>query len=670
MQLCDWLQPAFAAVARRSAFPSTQDEVDAVNQRSGRLSGWRLGRCPGGFAIGAVVVAALALSACRGGGKSAARAGDWPGYNRSPDGGRFAALDQINTGNVSRLKPVCKVKLGEEGPFQAGPIVIGDTMFITTAHTTTALNAATCAVHWRHIDSTGQQDPISVNRGAAYMDGRIFRGMPGARLAALDAASGRVIWDEKVGNLSVGEFMSSAPIAWHGTVFVGLAGGDWGIRGRVMAYDAATGRELWRFYTIPIGAERGAETWHIPATAVHGGGGTWTSYTLDTLANELFVPVGNPAPDFLPSHRPGDNLFTNSIVVLDTKSGALKWWFQATPVDGYDYDIGAPPMLYDAANGEKRVAIGSKDGFVYGLNRRTHGVVFKTPITTILDPGKPPTTSGTRACPGPLGGVEWNNPAFDPLAHRIYVGSVDWCATFTAGEAKYAPGDLYMGTANQGDSGEAATGWVTALDAATGKVLWKFHTPKPVVAGITPTSGGVIFTGDLGGNFYALDKSNGDVLLNTNTGGAIAGGVVTYMVGGRQYVATTSGNVSRSTFQTTGSPTIVVMAVDGSPLQMVALPQVSAHGLAVGASAGADSGTAHGTQIFAQFCASCHGSAGEGGAGGPNLTISPLKDLASIVAFVKNPKSPMPKLYPDPLNETDVTAVSEYVRKLQSAPEQ
>jgi alcohol dehydrogenase (cytochrome c) len=620
-------------------------------------------------AVGVSLAAAGAVAAaCDRGEKTAGSARGsadvgWLGYNNSPDGQRYANLDQIAAGNVARLKPVCELRLGEEGPFQTGPVVIGDRMYLTTAHTTVAMNAATCAVQWRHVDSTGQQDPISVNRGAAYQDGRLFRGMPGARLAALDAATGKVLWEVKVGNLDVGEFVSSAPIAWRGTVFVGLAGGDWGIRGRVMGYDAATGKEKWRFYTIPMGSERGAETWHIPATAERGGGGMWTAYTLDTLAGELFVPVGNPAPDFAPNARPGDNLYTNSVIVLDAASGALKWWFQATSNDGFDYDMSAPPMLYSTTDGTPRVAVAGKDGHLFGIDRRTHRVVFETPVTTILNADKQPTPEGVRACPGPLGGVEWNGPALDPASHTIYVGTVDWCATFHSGEGEqlaYEPGDLYMGTAHAPDSSEHATGWVIALDGTTGTVKWRFHSPTPIVAGVTPTAGGVVFTGDLDGNFYALDKGTGKVLFTTNTGGAIAGGVVTYSVNGKQYVATTAGNVSRSTFKTAGSPRVIVMALDVPAWgpQMVALPAVTARGMLAGQAG-------NGQAQYEQFCAGCHGTRGEGGANGPSLVSATRTDLAAIVAFVKNPKPPMPDLHPSPLNDEAVDAVSKYVRDLQ-----
>jgi len=614
-------------------------------------------------------VALLALAACSLGGdrSSTARPGDdWPEYAGTLDGHRYSRLDQINRTNVAQLRPVCELRLGEEGPFQTGPVVIGDTMFLTTAHTTAAMNATTCRVLWRHIDSTGQQDPISVNRGAAYLDGRLIRGMPGARLVALEASSGKVLWQEKVGNLEVGEFVSSAPIAWRGAVFVGLAGGDWGIRGRVMGYDAATGKEKWRFYTIPVGAERGAETWHIPETAERGGGGMWTSYTLDTLAGELFVPVGNPAPDFHPGARPGDNLFTNSVVVLDAATGALRWWFQSAPNDGFDYDMSAAPLLYTLGDRRRRVAIAGKDGHLFGVDRETHRTLFETPVTTILNADKRPTTEGVRACPGPLGGVEWNGPAFDPVAGTIYVGTVDWCATFYVGETKedlaYTPGDLYMGTRHVGDSTEAATGWVVAVDAASGAVRWRFHAPAPIVAGVTPTAGGLLLTGDIDGDFYALDKDSGKVLFTANMGGAMAGGVVTYAVNGKQYVATTAGNVSRSTFKTAGSPRLVVMALDvpawGS--QSVALAEVNARGMLAGQSGS-------GQALYEQFCAGCHGTRGEGGGNGPSLIKSARTDLASIVAFVQNPRPPMPDLHPSPLNDQAVDAVSKYVRTLQGA---
>jgi alcohol dehydrogenase (cytochrome c) len=404
-----------------------------------------------------------------------------------------------------------------------------------------------------------------VNRGVAYLDGRLFRGTPDGRLLALDAMTGAVVWEDSVGDSGVGEFISSAPIAWNGMVYVGLAGSDWGIRGRMMAFDAATGKERWHFYTIPMGSEPGAETWKIPETARHGGGAQWTSYALDTTSHELFVPVANPSPDFAPQSRPGDNLYTNSMIVLDAGTGQLRWHYQLTPADGFDYDLGAAPMLYDT-DGGARVALGSKDGHVYAIDRASRELVFKTPVTTIINADSAPTVTGILACPGSLGGVEWNGPAYHPKLKTIYVGAVDWCATFvtTTSTPTFKPGEGHVGTSYAPPAGATATGWLTAIDAQSGAKKWQFHAPQPIVAGVTPTAGGVVFTGDLAGTFYAFDAASGKVLLRHETAGAIAGGIVTYMVGGRQYVALTSGNISRTTFQTGGSPTLIIMAL-GAP---------------------------------------------------------------------------------------------------------
>ena len=515
----------------------------------------------------------------------------WPSYNGTLDGRRFAAPAQLTPQNVAGLKPVCRVRLGEEGTFQSGPLVVGDTLFVTTAHTTGAGNAATGARAWRQTHAPHAPDVYPVNRGVAYLAGRLFRGTPDGRLLALDARTGRMVWDVQVGDPSKGEFTSSAPVAWNGLVFIGLAGGDWGIRGRVMGFDAATGRERWRFYTVPMGKEPGAESWHLPATAARGGGATWTSYTLDTAAAELFVPVANPAPDFSPQARPGDNLYTNAVVVLDANSGALEWYYQLTPNDGLDYDLGAAPMLYDVASSgggaSRRVALGSKDGHVYAVDRATHRAVFTTPVTTISPPPTPPTRRGVHACPGPLGGVEWNGPAYDTRTRLIYAGAVDWCGTYTTATkealAAHKPGMPYYGGSYAPAPGDTASGWLTALDAETGQVRWRFHAPQPIVAGVTPTAGGLVFTGDLAGTFYAFDAASGKVLFAYSTHGAIAGGVVTYARSGKQYVAITSGNVSRTTFRTAGSPTLLVFGLNApAEPQTTTLPAYSATGPAPG----------------------------------------------------------------------------------------
>src|SRR6267154_3760560 len=271
---------------------------------------------------------------------------EWPVYNKTYDGQRFSTLAQINRGNLSSLKPVCAAELGDAGAFQAGPVVIGDTMYVTTANSTVAIDAVSCEVRWQNIYPGEEPAVFAVNRGVAYADGRLFRGTADGRLLCIDAATGRTVWTIKAADPSIGEFFSAAPITWKGLLYIGIAGSDWAVRGRMMAFDAATGGEKWRFYTIPEGVEAGAETWHRAEGVKIGGGGSWSSYTLDPRTGELFIPVGNPAPDLRSDLRVGANLYTNSLLVLDALDGKLRWYFQMTPNDGLDLDLGAAPALY------------------------------------------------------------------------------------------------------------------------------------------------------------------------------------------------------------------------------------------------------------------------------------------------------------------------------------
>ncbi len=487
---------------------------------------------------------------------------DWATYNKDFLGQRFSALKQINTQNVGSLKEVCRIKLAELTSFHNGPVLIDGIMYVTTARDTVALDPRNCGVIWK---STWEPEDVmnpTTNRGVAYLDGRLFRGTNDGRVIALDVKTGTQLWKTVAADPKMGFYMSSAPIAWNGLVFMGTAGSDAGIRGRMMAYDAATGREVWRFNTIPMPGETGHDSWKSGISAETGGGGTWTSYALDVKTGELMVPVANPAPDFNVAYRPGDNLFTNSVVVLDAKTGKLKWWYQVTPNDGHDYDLGAAPVLYRDTRGNDVVALASKDGHVYVVDRKTKKLRFKTPVTTV-NYAAMPTPEGVYACPGMLGGVQWNGPAFDQENRSLYVGAVDWCSEIKSGEVKYVPGQAFF-AGSRTQMGKP-NGWVTALDSDTGKVKWKYEAGSPVVAGVTSTAGGLVFTGDLAGNFLALESATGKPLYKMATGGAIAGGVITYSIEGKQYVATTSGNVSRST-QTfyplsLGAPSIIILAV-------------------------------------------------------------------------------------------------------------
>jgi alcohol dehydrogenase (cytochrome c) len=487
---------------------------------------------------------------------------DWPNFNNDQSGQRFSLLKDINEKNVAELKEICRIELAEGGSLQSGPILVGGVIYVTTALETFALNPANCSKVWKNTRKPISNMPFSVNRGAAYSNGMIIRGTPDGHLIALDSKTGNVVWDNKVADTTYGEFTSMAPLAWQGVVYMGIAGSDWGARGRVMAYDAKTGRELWRFQTIPRGDAVGSESWKMKDSARIGGGGVWGAFSLDIRDNELFVSVGNPAQDFLPESRPGDNLFTNSMVVLDATSGKLKSWYQAAKNDPWDYDLSSAAVLYQSKKDYRdRAAIAGKDGYVHGLDRMTNKLVFKTAVTTQFKQDPKPTTQGSKHCPGNIGGVQWNGPAYDDKNHSLIVGSVDWCFVTTKAVPDYVRGQLRFGGKSAPAPGEKATGWITALDADDGKVKWKFHTEAPVVSGVTPTAGGVTFAGDTAGNFMAIESKSGNILLNKKMDGALGGGIITYAVKGKQYVAITTGNVSRFTFGGVGSPSLVVMGL-------------------------------------------------------------------------------------------------------------
>ncbi len=486
---------------------------------------------------------------------------DWTSYNNGYSGHRFSALSQITPANAHALHKVCSRELGELGPFQASPVVVEGTLFVTTAHETVALNAATCAVVWLDKHKKEGPEPWNTNRGVAVAGDRVIRGHQDGHLVAYDRKTGKVLWDVAVTSGKSGEFLAAAPLVWNDTVFMGAAGSDWGIKGRMMAFDLATGKKKWTFTTIASGADPHANSWTVKS-AVTGGGGTWTTYTLDPETGELFVPVGNPAPDFASAYRPGSNLYTDSLVVLDAATGKLKWYYQTISHDYHDWDLASAPVLYTRADGTKVVSVASKDGYVYAIDRATHELAFKTPGERFVNYDAPLTIKGTRFCPGPLGGAEWNGSAFDENHRLLLTPMDDWCTTVKLGIARYSEGQFFMGGVYELDPRPKAGGTLSAIDAETGKVAWMYRSPSPMLAGVTPTAGGVTFTGDLDGNFLVFDTTSGKVLFkDKEPSGAVAGGVVSYAVEGKQYVGLTSGNVSRAFWGISGKPSIVVYAL-------------------------------------------------------------------------------------------------------------
>jgi alcohol dehydrogenase (cytochrome c) len=563
---------------------------------------------------------------------------DWEGYNKSLDGERYSPLDQINASNAAGLIELCRVPVARLGSLQAGLVVIDDALFVTTPTDTIALDPVTCRIKWRHTYRRSQAPGLSVNRGVAYLNGRVFRGTDDARLVALDAATGAERWTSIVGDAAIGEYVSAAPLAWNGLVIVGISGGEFGIRGRILAYDALTGREVWRFNTIPLGKEVGADTWGDAKWAPHGGGATWSTLTLDPITAELFAPIGNPVPDFAPGDRHGANLFTDSALVLDARTGGLRWWYQLQANDDHDHDLAAAPMLFRNSQHEDMMAAAGKDGLLHIVDRATHKARFRVPVTTVDPVRKSVTREGVRVCPGPAGGVLWNGPALDPKRMTIFVGADDLCTILkTSPGSTYVPRGLNFGGGVEPVK-ETPTGWLTAVDANTGAIRWKYHAETPVLGGVTPTAGGIVMTGDNAGNFLIFESDSGKLLRKAATGGALAGGVVTYAREGKQYVAFTSGNVSPAAFGSVGRPSVVVMALPTS--------SSTSH-----TSTAADA--AHGKQVYAQACSGCHGPDGDKVAGRDLKAVKSRMNAAQVAAFVLKPVGQMPKLFPEPRSKED-----------------
>ncbi len=589
---------------------------------------------------------------------------DWPSYNRQLDGNRFSELSEINTANAGKLTEVCRVRMGGAGPFNSGPVLVNGGLYYTTSRGTVAINPQNCDVIWKSLYSPEEGEVFVHNRGVAYADGMVIRGTGDARMVAYDARTGREIWREKIGNPEIGEYVSAAPIAWDGKVYIGLAGGDWGIQGRMLALDSKTGKTVWTFNLIPHPGEYGNDTWP-GETWKKGGGGTWSSYALDPEKGELFIPVANPAPDLNPWVRKGDNLFTNSVLVLDAKTGKRLWHYQTRPNDNHDYGVTPPALLIRNAKGRPVVIQGSKDGYVYSIDRNSRKLLYRTPVTTILNHDADPTKEGLKACPGMTGGVEYNGPAYDPARRIATFGAVDWCSIlFVEDPPKYEAGQIYMGGAFKQDG--LGSGWITALNVDSGTVKWKHHAPAPVVASLTSTAGGVTFAGDMAGTLFIFQTEDGKLLHSIETGGAIAGGIITYRSGGRQYLAVPSGNISRSTWPQAapGTPSVIIYAVGDDAAAAAADSQQKKNVAVSTDNATRKADTARGHATYAATCAGCHGAQGEGLVGPALKNMGGKYSEEAMIAFLLKPTAPMPPVYPGLLNKQELVDVAAYTRTI------
>ena len=552
-----------------------------------------------------LAISALALTACghaprvapaRATSAPSAAPGDWPSFNRTLAGDRFSPLAEIDRSNVGRLGVVCRYVLPEVTALQTGPIVVGGTMYFTTDTISYAIDAGTCAERWKSVRHSPTPSRLAVNRGAAYMNGRLFRGTSDAHVIAIDATDGRTLWDVALDVAGRGVTVPMAPTAWNGLVYVGNAGGDLsGVVGHVYALDARDGHVVWKFDVVPSSGPA-RNTWPTADRYPVSGGAFWTAFTLDERSGVLYVAAGNPAPDYDIAVRDGENLYSNSLIALNASDGRLLAYNQLVKHDFHDWDVDSPAPLVTTRTGREIAASANKDGLlsVVDRGRVSSGalpLLFQRPTTTRENIETPLSRERkTRFCPGYLGGSEWNGAAFHPGLNALYVGAVDWCSTvqLAAASAPVPPtGAGWFGAATQGmDPPANAKGWLTAFDADDGVVRWKFAAPRPMLAGVTPTAGGLVFAADLGGTLYAFDASNGTVLWQETTGQAMGGGIVSYLAGGRQLIGVAAGMKSPIWPGGSAASQILVYGLSTRSASATSTPRFAAHEVATGLTGG------------------------------------------------------------------------------------
>ena len=502
---------------------------------------------------------------------------NWLTYSGSYKSQRHSQLDQITPANVTDLELRWVFQARSLEVFQATPLVVDGIMYLVEpTNTVVALDAKLGRVFWTYEYTPSQAArPCcgAVNRGLAILDNTLFLATVDANLVALDATVGKPLWKTAVGDPTEGYALTLAPLVIKDKVVVGIAGGEYGIRGFIAAYDAQTGEEAWKFYTIPGPGEPGHETWQGDDW-MHGGAPAWLTGSYDPDLNLTYWGIGNPGPDWNPSQRPGDNLYSDSVVALDADTGELEWYFQFTPNDPYDFDSVQIPVLIDAPDGAggtlKLMLWGNRNGFFYVLNRESGRFLSGSPFVDVNwasgldDSGRPvltPQPPGATTFPGVQGGTNWYSPSYSPGTGLFYVSAWEgYGAVFEPQEVEYQPGRIFLGGrpaspiaggANVPSLGRghinnwteaAGNGAVLAIDPRTGQQRWRFEMTDVTSSGILTTGSNLLFTGSREGYFHALDAETGDLLWKQTLGGMIANGPMSYMVDGTQFVAVAAGH--------------------------------------------------------------------------------------------------------------------------------
>ena len=508
---------------------------------------------------------------------------NWLTYNGDYMSQRYSRLDQITPDNVTSLELKWILQNQVFGAWQSNPIIVDGVMYVTERpNSVMAVDASTGRVFWKFRPTPSENARVCCganNRGVAVLDDRVFMGTLDARLIALDRINGQPLWNAEVADVNLAYSVTMAPLVVKDKIIVGVGGGEYGIRGYVAAFDAETGEQAWKTYTIPGPGEPGHDSWEGDDWE-HGGASVWITGSFDPELNLTYWGVGNPGPDWNAGQRPGDNLFSDSVIALDADTGELEWYFQFTPNDGYDYDSVQVPVLADMVwRGEpKKVMMwANRNGYFYVLDRVTGLFLEGKPFVTVnwssgLDEnGRPiptPQPEGMPTYPGNQGGTNWYPPSYSPRTGLFYFSAWENYATiYRAEESEYVPGQAFLGggfsvLAPSPDAPTIGIGrtnpinnWtdevgyasLKAMDPQTGEAVWSYNQYDVSDSGMLTTATDLLFTGGREGYFHAIDARSGDLIWNVNLGGQIVMAPVTYMVDGIQYVSVISGN-SLSTF--------------------------------------------------------------------------------------------------------------------------
>jgi len=487
---------------------------------------------------------------------------NWTSYNGDYTGRRYSALRQINTGNVHKLRAAWVFHPGNSQNLETTPVVVRGVMFVTSANDVFALDARTGRKLWHYARSIspGLLDDAAAhkNRGVGVWKNSVFVETDDAHLLALDIRSGALLWDVEYADKTKHYGATSAPLVVKDQVIVGTSGGDSGVRGFIASYDAATGNKKWLRWTIPGPGEFGSSSWPGD-TYLHGGGTAWMPGTYDPELNTLYWTTSNAAPDFVGDSRPGDDLYTSCVLALNADTGDLKWYFQFTPHDLYDYDATETPVLVDTLeNGSRRRLLlqADRNGFFYVLDRTNGHFLRATPFIEKLNwakeidsagrpilTGKIPTPEGTRICPGIDGATNWYSPSYSPATGLFYVIANENCNIYFAKPRKFVSGETFYNTGTTLPPLEKPQKILLAISPSDGKIIWKYPQigAGRSAGGTLTTAGGLLFFGDDSESFEAVDATTGVALWHFNTGQAFRASPMTYSVNETQYVAIAAG---------------------------------------------------------------------------------------------------------------------------------